>query len=112
MCFAISSSNNFSGVQLLGLLLLTCNANLSPTHYHPTNLYLQIRLLIEGLFAHFFSSHRPAYHKEDVEWFLELANQQEDWCPNTVQVVTAAQKSITEKERTQTASLDVEVCMY
>ena len=77
-------------------------------------------MLLEGLFAHFFSSHRPGYHKEDMEWFLELANQQEDWCvPILVEGViggtseldslNAVQSSITEKEREQTAS---QVCMY
>ena len=36
-----------------------------------------IRLLVEGLFAHFFSPHRHSYHTEDIQWFLELANKQE-----------------------------------
>lgn len=78
---------------------------------------------MEGLFAHFFSSHRPAYHKEDMEWFLELANQQEDWCvPNFVgeviggtselDLLDAVERSITQKERERTASLSVEVCIY
>ena len=58
-----------------------------------------------------------------MEWFLELANQQEDWCvPNLVEdviggtselnLLDAVQRSITEKERERTASLSVEVCMY
>ena len=76
---------------------------------------------MEGLFAHFFSSHRPAYHKEDIEWFLELANQQEDWCvvDATQEVIGGTsdqdlldelQKSIVEKERARTSTLSVEVC--
>ena len=76
---------------------------------------------MEGLFSHFFSPHRPGYHQEDVEWFLELANQQDDWCvPNVSEDVIGGtseqdlldefQKSIFEKERARTANLSVEVC--
>ena len=35
---------------------------------------------MEGLFSHFFSAYRPNYHVEDVQWFLELANHQYNWC--------------------------------
>ncbi|CAI8009278.1 hypothetical protein GBAR_LOCUS6260 [Geodia barretti] len=35
---------------------------------------------MEGLFSHFFSADRRGYHEEDMRWFLELANQQDDWC--------------------------------
>ena len=35
--------------------------------------------LVEGFFAHFFSSYRHGYHTEDIQWFLELANKQEQW---------------------------------
>lgn len=35
--------------------------------------YLQ--MLIEGLFAHFFSTHRTSYHTLDCKWLLELINQ-------------------------------------
>ena len=38
-----------------------------------------VRLLVEGLFAHFFSMYRHGYHTEDIQWFLELANKQENW---------------------------------
>lgn len=76
---------------------------------------------MEGLFAHFFSAHRPAYHQDDVGWFLELANQQEHWCLRdaTQEVVGGTadqdllveyQKSIQLKEKYRTASLSVEVC--
>ena len=37
---------------------------------------------MEGLFAHFFSADRRAYHPEDVRWFLELANEQVEWRAN------------------------------
>lgn len=34
---------------------------------------------MEGLFAHFFHPHRQQYHPDDCRWFLELANEQEQW---------------------------------
>ena len=40
---------------------------------------------MEGFFAHFFSPYREGYHTEDVQWFLELANQQEQWRANYAQ---------------------------
>ena len=78
---------------------------------------------MEGLFSHFFSADRPGYHHEDREWFLQLANQQEDWClPNvTDQVIGGTpdqdlldefDKSIFEKERARTATLEVEVSVW
>ena len=83
----------------------------------------QIKLLMEGFFAHFFSSHRPAYHTEDVEWFLKLANQQDDWCvPNIIEEVvggTADQNLLDEfhrgsleRERARTITLSTEVCPF
>ncbi len=39
----------------------------------------KVRLLMEGLFAHFFSPYRPSYHPEDARWFMELANDQLQW---------------------------------
>ena len=44
-----------------------------------------VRLVMEGLLAHFFSSDRPSYVSEDVLWFLKLANQQDQWCCNPFQ---------------------------
>ena len=41
---------------------------------------LQIKLLIDGLFSHFFSEHRPEFHQDDIKWFLEFANNQMSWC--------------------------------
>ena len=29
--------------------------------------------------SHFFSPDRPGYDREDVEWFLELANNEKQW---------------------------------
>ena len=37
---------------------------------------------MEGLLAHFFSPDRPDYAREDVSWFLKLANDQKQWCSN------------------------------
>ena len=78
---------------------------------------------MEGLFAHFFSPHRPGYHHKDMEWFLELANQQEDWCVPSVSedvivgtseqdLLDELERSISEKERDRTATLTVEVCVH
>ena len=53
--------------------------NIYLSHHHGS---CSVRLLLEGLFAHFFSPDRPGYHTEDVQWFLELANKQEQWKAN------------------------------
>lgn len=39
----------------------------------------RIRNVVEGLLAHFFSSHRPNYPAEDILFFLEVANLQTQW---------------------------------
>ena len=44
-----------------------------------------VRLLMEGLFAHFFSPYRKHYNTEDIQWFLELANEQEQWEANPLE---------------------------
>ena len=44
-----------------------------------------VRLLVEGLFAHFFSPYRWGYNTEDIQWFLELANKQENWRANPLE---------------------------
>ena len=36
---------------------------------------LDMRMITEGLFAHFFSPERQRYHPEDISWFLKLANE-------------------------------------
>ena len=36
-------------------------------------------MIIEGLFAHFFSPERQSHHRGDIQWFLELANEQKEW---------------------------------
>ena len=38
-----------------------------------------IASLLEQLFSHFFSADRPDYNSDDVQWFLELANSQNQW---------------------------------
>ena len=52
------------------------------------------QFLLEGFFAHFFSSYRRGYHREDVQWFLELANKQEHWGANHAQYQLPNQESI------------------
>ncbi len=37
------------------------------------------RVLLEGLFSHFFSPERRHYHSDDIRWFLELANCHLEW---------------------------------
>ena len=37
--------------------------------------FLDLRMITEGLFAHFFSPERQQYHPEDISWFLKLANE-------------------------------------
>ncbi len=44
-----------------------------------------VRLVIEGLLAHFFSPNHPRYAPEDVLWFLKFANEQEQWCCHPLQ---------------------------
>lgn len=39
----------------------------------------QVRHIIEGLLAHFFSLHQTSYHPEDIRWLLEMANLQTHW---------------------------------
>ena len=38
-----------------------------------------LRLIIEGLFAHFFSPERQHGHTDDIHWFLEMANKLTEW---------------------------------
>jgi len=39
----------------------------------------QIRHIVEGLLAHFFSLHQSSYHPQDMRWLLEMANLQTHW---------------------------------
>lgn len=56
----------------------TSSSEFSPTMAsHQGNIMRQV---MEGLFAHFFSSFRTSYHHEDVLWFLRLANEQRRRC--------------------------------
>ena len=43
--------------------------------------------VMEGLLVHFFSPDRPIYANEDVLWFLEFANGQEQLALSTSMVV-------------------------
>ena len=39
----------------------------------------QVRHIVEGLLAHYFSLHQSSYHPEDIRWLLEMANLQTHW---------------------------------
>lgn len=39
----------------------------------------QMRHVLEGILAHFFSVDRSSYHDEDITLFLKLANRQTRW---------------------------------
>lgn len=39
----------------------------------------QLQRILEGLMAHFFSTHLPAYNVQDIQWFLEMANKNVQW---------------------------------
>lgn len=41
-----------------------------------------IRVLVEGLFDHFFNAKRNSFHPEDIQWFLKFANEQQHWQTN------------------------------
>ena len=48
---------------------------------------LVIGRVMEGLLVHFFSPDRPIYANEDVLWFLEFTNEQEQLALSTSMVV-------------------------
>lgn len=39
----------------------------------------QMRHILEGVLAHFFSAHRSSYDDDDIMLFLKLANRQTIW---------------------------------
>lgn len=59
-----------------------------------------IRLIVEGLMSHFFHPDRPSYALQDVLWFLELVNQQEQWCFNAN--TNKAEENVVEEPATKT----------
>lgn len=57
---------------------------LSPTGFSITSNSSEnadMRVILEGLFTHFFSAERQRHHHDDIKWFLELSNEQNDWEP-------------------------------
>ena len=44
-----------------------------------------VQFLIEGIFTHFFSPYRRSYHTNDVQRFMELANNQKHWTVNPME---------------------------
>ena len=62
--------------RLIEVVDIISETSFSPSLHHDSR---SVQLLMEGLFAHFFSPYRRGYHTEDIQWFLELANKQEHW---------------------------------
>ena len=60
-----------------------------------------VQLLIEGLFAHFFSAYRCGYNSDDVQWFLKLSNEQEQWKANPLES-TQHQLQLSQQSTTRT----------
>ena len=57
-----------------------------------------IRVIIEGLFTHFFPP-KQDYHLDDVVWFLELANAQKDWQNPQFDNVSSTHSEATERTK-------------
>ena len=100
-CYQIFStlfSNHFDEVSIHFVIIINVNASLLLQKIHENEFRLKnrpsfskmvelleecqipVRIIVEGLLAHFFSPDRPSYADEDVLYFLEMANQQEQWC--------------------------------
>ena len=60
-----------------------------------------ITLVVEGLLAHFFSPDRSSYSPKDVLWFLELANQQIQWCSKVY--INQVEENVVEESPTKTS---------
>ena len=54
---------------------------LDPNQSCQTNLeyHTSIQTAVDGLFLHYCSFHRITHHLEDMLWFMELANKQNQW---------------------------------
>ena len=47
-----------------------------------------VEFIIRGLLEHFFSKHRPHYHRVDIDWLLKLANEGVKWKQKPIRVFT------------------------
>ena len=55
---------------------------LDPNQSFQTNLqeyHTSIQTAVDGLLLHYCSFHRVTHHLEDMLWFMELANKQNQW---------------------------------
>ena len=46
----------------------------------------EVHCLVEGAFAHYFSTDKSVYHHDDIQWFLEFANKHEKWSTNSCNI--------------------------
>ena len=67
---------------------------------------------MEGLFAHFFSPYRRDYHTKDVQWFLELANEQKQWTANPWELKRAQQQPHVHDQPAKVGHLSVVINPY
>ena len=69
----------------------------------------QLRRILEGLFSHYFSIHRPTPNAQDCQWFLELVNKNRHWnIDYLLDQIRALHMSETKSPRPQVSSPDEE----
>ena len=72
----------------------------------------QLRHILEGLFSHYFSIHRPTPNAQDCQCFLELVNKNTHWNVDylfvQVRVLRVSETLETESPRPQVSSPDEE----
>ena len=78
----------------------------------PVNLAIQqddpsLQQLFEGLFSHFFSTHRTSYHHVDCKWFLQLVNENLDLSSASVGEHSSGDSDGSESESTGCISVGV-----
>lgn len=88
---------------------ILCDTTFSPSLHRDNQ---NVRLLMEGLFEHFFSSYRPSYHPEDAHWFMELANDQTQWLVTDVSrsvIARSFSEALDQEAVTPSRSVETEV---
>ena len=72
----------------------------------------QLRRILEGLFSHYFSIHRPTPNALDCQWFLELVNKNSHWnvdyLLDQIRALRVSETLETESPRPQVSSPDEE----
>ena len=66
-----------------------------------------LQQLFEGLFSHFFSTHRTSYHHVDCKWFLQLVNENLDLSSASVTERSSGDSDGSESESTGCISVGV-----